>query len=120
MGYPDAELSLLLVDDAAIAALNLQYLSREGPTNVIAFPMLEGPHGQVNPLLLGDVVISVETARRQAEAGGLTPQEMLDYYLIHGILHLIGYDHEGPAEQADLMEAKTREMWRALGHEELD
>ncbi|MBF0531239.1 MAG: rRNA maturation RNase YbeY [Deltaproteobacteria bacterium] len=120
LGYPEGELSLVLVDDAAIAVLNQQYLNREGATNVISFPMQEGPHGQVNPNLLGDVVISVETAMRQAESGGLAPEEMLDFYLIHGILHLVGYDHEGPADEAALMEAKTREIWRTMGYPELD
>ncbi|MEW6267636.1 MAG: rRNA maturation RNase YbeY [Thermodesulfobacteriota bacterium] len=119
MGCPEAELSIVLTDDDGIARLNLEYLGRPGPTNVIAFPMREGPFGDLNPGLLGDVVISVETARRQAEAGRLSGQEMLDFYLIHGILHLLGYDHEAGDEEAARMEAKTRELWRLLGRKPL-
>jgi probable rRNA maturation factor len=116
LGYPEAELSLLLVDDAEITVLNREYLGRGRPTNVISFPMQEGPFGEVSPNLLGDVVISVETVAAEADQGGYTPEEMLDFYLIHGILHLVGYDHEGAAEDAAHMEAKTKELWEALGH----
>ncbi|MEW5724598.1 MAG: rRNA maturation RNase YbeY [Thermodesulfobacteriota bacterium] len=117
MGLPEAELSILLVEDEEIAGLNRRYLGRAGPTNVISFPMREGPHGQVNPELLGDVVISTETCAAQAADSGFSPEEMLDFYLIHGILHLAGYDHEGPAEEASRMEAKTWELFRAFGHQ---
>ena len=107
---------MLLVDDAEITVLNREYLGRDRPTNVISFPMQEGPFGEVSPNLLGDVVISVETVAAEADQGGYTPEEMLDFYLIHGILHLVGYDHEGAAEDAAHMEAKTKELWEALGH----
>ena len=108
-----------LVDDQEIARLNSEYLGREGPTNVIAFPMQEGSFGEINPGLLGDVVVSVETVMVQAEEGGFTPLEMLDFYIIHGILHLIGYDHVDDPGEAARMEAKTEELWRLLGHEGL-
>ena len=111
----ETELSLVLTDDAGIADLNRDYLGRTGPTNVIAFPMTEGDFAGVNPGLLGDVVISVETAAAQAEGSGYTPLEMLDFYLVHGILHLVGYDHEQGPEEAERMEAKTRELWEAAG-----
>jgi len=116
LGYPEAEISLVLVDDAEISRLNLAYLGREGPTNVLAFPMLEGAYSDLTPGLLGDVVMSVETARVEAEAGGYTLEEMLDFYLIHGILHLVGYDHEGAADEAARMEDKTNELWQVLGY----
>ncbi len=108
---------MVLVDDAEIGSLNYEYLGREGPTNVISFPMQEGFFGEVNPDLLGDVVMSVETALVEAEAGGCSPEEMLDFYLIHGILHLVGYDHEGAASEAEAarMEAKAHELWQVLG-----
>ena len=105
---------MVLVDDVEIARLNEDYLQHQGPTNVISFPMTEGDFGDVNPGLLGDVVVSVETSIRDAEAGGYTPEEMLDFYIIHGILHLVGYDHVGSAEEAAVMEAKTEELWRGL------
>ena len=116
MGLPEAELSILLVEDEEIAELNREYLDRQGPTNVISFPMREGDFGQVNPDLLGDVVLSTETAARQAENSGFRPTEMLDFYLIHGILHLVGYDHERDENEAQKMEAKTWELFRLLGH----
>ena len=113
---PETEVSLVLVDDAEIARLNQEYLGRSGPTNVIAFSMQEGRFAQVNPGLLGDVVISVQTALAEAAEGGYTLEEMLDFYLIHGILHLVGYDHEGSAGEAARMEIKANELWRILGY----
>jgi probable rRNA maturation factor len=114
LAKPEAELSVVLVDDAAIGRLNQDYLGRPGPTNVIAFPMGEGEFGQINPELLGDVVLSVETAWKEAAEAGYRLEEMLDFYLIHGILHLIGYDHEGQAEEAARMEAASQDVWREL------
>ena len=105
---------MVLVDDAAIGRLNQDYLGRPGPTNVIAFPMGEGEFGQINPELLGDVVLSVERAWKEAAEAGYRLEEMLDFYLIHGILHLIGYDHEGQAEEAARMEAASQDVWREL------
>lgn len=116
MDCPETEVSLVLVDDAEIARLNQEYLGRSGPTNVIAFSMQEGRFAQVNPGLLGDVVISVQTALAEAAEGGYTLEEMLDFYLIHGILHLVGYDHEGSAGEAARMEIKANELWRILGY----
>ena len=117
MDVPEGELSVVLVDDGEIADLNQRYLGRSGPTNVLAFPMLEGQYSEINPGgILGDVVISVETVIREAEEGGLTPEEMLDFYLIHGILHLVGFDHLGTREEAERMEARTHDLWQILGH----
>jgi probable rRNA maturation factor len=107
---PKAELSILLIDDTQIANLNRDYLQRKGPTNVIAFPMREGEFTEVNPELLGDVVISLETAEREGLAGGQSMQSRLDELLIHGILHLIGYDHENSEAEAEMMEAKSSEL----------
>jgi len=116
LGCEDAELSIVLVDDIEIGHLNLIYLERNGPTNVISFPMNEGPFNELNPEMLGDVVISVETAARDAENGGYTLDEMLDFYLVHGILHLLGYDHEDSVDRAAEMEAQSRNIWNMLGH----
>ena len=108
----------MLTDDPTIAELNQRYLDRTGPTNVIAFPMHEGPYADVNPHLLGDVVISTETAHRQAQEAGLTAHDMLDRLLVHGILHLVGYDHERSQEKRHHMEQKEQEVIRALRDEE--
>ena len=110
MDYPDAELSILLVDDLEIAELNQQYLNRPGPTNVIAFPMQEGEFSGISPQLLGDVVISLDTADREGSQAGIGMQSRLDQLLIHGILHLLGYDHENDVDEARRMEEKSDEL----------
>ena len=110
LGCPEAELSLLIVDDAEIAQLNQTYLNRSGPTNVIAFPMQEGDHGDVTPGLLGDVVISMETAAAESNRAGIGLQHRFNQLLVHGILHLLGYDHEQDPDEAALMKAKSDEL----------
>ena len=110
----DGELSILIVDDPEIAGLNKRYLSRSGPTNVIAFPMREGPFQEINPNLLGDVVISVETAAREAEGNNMSVESRFDQLLIHGILHLLGFDHEKTSEQAKTMRIKEEELLKLL------
>ncbi len=109
----DSELSLTFVDNAGIADINRQYLGRNYPTNVIAFSMNEGKFGDVNPDILGDIIISTETALRDAEAGDLSLEDELDYLIIHGVLHLLGYDHELPGE-AKKMKEKEKETFFAL------
>ena len=110
MGSPDGELSVLLLDDPEIADLNMQYLNRQGATNVIAFPMTEGEFGDINPDLLGDVVISMDTAAREAEAIEMTFENRFKELLIHGILHLFGYDHETDEADAREMEDKSEAL----------
>jgi probable rRNA maturation factor len=114
LDFPDAELSILIVDDQQIARLNRQYLNREGPTNVIAFAMQEGPFSEIAPDLLGDVVISIETAYRQAQDAGLRLPDYFDQLLIHGILHLLGYDHENDKSEALKMEQKSNEILESI------
>lgn len=104
---PEGELSLLIVDDAGIAELNQEYLNREGPTNVIAFPMRAGKFSEISPQLLGDVVVSVDTARREAEFAGMGWDERFVQLMVHGILHLFDYDHEQTEKEARRMEAKS-------------
>lgn len=119
MGCPDAELSLTLVSDREMARLNRQFLQRSGPTNVIALPQRGGPFPRVQEQVLGDVIISVETTARQAAESGWRFEELLDFYLIHGILHLLGYDHEAGGREAERMAAKTRELFFQL-HPQLE
>ena len=114
LDYPDAELSILIIDDQQIAQLNRQYLNREGPTNVIAFSMRQGQFSDIAPNLLGDVVISADTAQREAQSAGISIQERFDQLLIHGTLHLLGYDHEKTAAEAQKMEAKANELLQLL------
>lgn len=118
MGCPEAELSIVIVDDAQIRVINRDYLQRDKSTNVISFAMQEGEGAGIQPALLGDVVISAETAARDAADAGLPFVSELYFLLLHGILHLLGYDHErGTEEEAAIMEAKEREIF-ALLHQE--
>ena len=113
LGLSDRELSLTLINDRAMAHLNRETFGRRGPTNVIAFPLDDAPSPGGPPALLGEVVISLQTTRRQAQEFGWPWQELLDFFLIHGILHLLGYDHGDPATEAT-MTAKTWELMSLL------
>lgn len=107
----------MLVDDPHIAELNETYLQRQGPTNVIAFPMREGDHSDIHPELLGDVVISMDTSAREAGEAGIDAGTRFDELLVHGILHLFGYDHVHTEEEAEIMEAKSRELLALIKEE---
>ena len=111
---PDAELSIAIVDDDEIATLNQTYLNRPGPTNVIAFAMREGAHADISPQLLGDVVISIETAHRESEEAGISPVKRFDQLLVHGILHLFGYNHVTDEGEAAKMEEKSEELLKLI------
>ncbi|HEY3819369.1 MAG TPA: rRNA maturation RNase YbeY [Polyangiaceae bacterium] len=89
----DAELSILLTDDDQIQKLNRLYRKKNRPTDVLAFALREGEHGERAGRLLGDVVVSIPTTRRQAEAAGREPGAELTMLLAHGLLHLLGWDH---------------------------
>jgi len=119
LDFPDGELSILLVDDQQIAKLNLRYLNRKGPTNVIAFPMREGQFNDITPDLLGDVVISLETARSEANAAQTSLLNRFNELLIHGILHLLGYDHEHTREEAERMEEKSNWLLEMIDKSEI-
>ena len=118
MGYPDAQLSILIVDDDQIAELNLAYLNRAGPTNVIAFPMQEGLFAGITPDLLGDVVISADTAQREAVEAGMEMAARFNELLIHGILHLAGYDHGASEAETAIMEQKSDELMELIRKED--
>ena len=108
-----AELSLVLTDDGAIAALNERWRGRASPTNVLAFASEERPAPPA-PLLLGDVVLAYATVAREASEQGKTLADHVRHLVIHGVLHLLGYDHEaaGPAQR---MEALETRILAALG-----
>jgi rRNA maturation RNase YbeY len=107
LGLGDAELSLLLVSDAEMRKLNRAWRRRDRPTDVLAFAQREGAGGAPAGLL-GDVVISVDTARRQASEHGGTLGTEGERLLIHGLLHLLGYDHERSAAEARRMQRRER------------
>lgn len=115
MGFVKAELSLAFVDDGEMRLLNATYRRVNAPTDVLAFAMGEGRFAGINPHVLGDVVISTETAVSRAKQDGRSVSEELDALLVHGILHLIGYDHERSPTDARVMRAKERSLRDLLG-----
>ena len=119
MGYTEAELSIVIVDDEEMRGLNLEYRGMDSSTDVLSFPMLEGEYGDICDEMLGDVVMSAPTALAMSEENGCSIESVLDLLLVHGILHLLGGDH---AEEGDArrMEARTLELLQLLGHEPKD
>ena len=103
LALPEAELSILLCDDATIHKLNRDHRGKDKPTDVLAFAMREGETGHLAGDLLGDVVISVDTARRQAGEHSRSVAAEVRFLLAHGILHLVGYDHGTRAEERRMM-----------------
>lgn len=120
-GCPEGtEVSLSIVGDRTIQRINHEYLAKDRPTNVISFSLQEGEHSAVTPLALGDVIISADTAQREAEQGGMEFFERLCFLLMHGILHLLGFDHERSGEEeARRMARKEREIFKILRKEGL-
>lgn len=90
------ELSVLLTTDAAIRTLNRDWRRKDRPTDVLSFPAGDPLPGSTDPLPLGDVILSLDTARRQARAGRRPVGAELELYLAHGLLHLLGHDHHRP------------------------
>ncbi len=101
--HPQTELSILLVDTDTMAAYHEKYMDEPGPTDVLSFPMdeLRPPKdGDEPPLgMLGDIVLCPEVTAAQASDSNRTPEQEADYLLIHGLLHLLGYDHAEPEEK---------------------
>ena len=113
LGLDRAELSVLLVSDREMRRLNRHWRGRDRPTDVLAFAQGEGPAAAPDGLL-GDVVISVDTARSQAAERGETLGREGERLLIHGLLHLLGYDHERSAADARRMQRRERALARVL------
>lgn len=116
LGYPDdTGISITIVGDQAIRRLNREYLQKDHPTNVISFSMQEGEFAELAGNLLGDVVISADTAAREGETSGIDAYQRLVFLLLHGVLHLAGYDHERSGEdEAQRMMQKEAEIWEIL------
>ncbi|WP_025155844.1 rRNA maturation RNase YbeY [Leifsonia aquatica] len=104
--HPDAELAIVLVDEAAMEQLHVQWMDEPGPTDVLSFPMDElrpGTEEEPSPAgLLGDVVLCPQVAQMQAETAGHTLMDELLLLTTHGILHLLGFDHAEPAEEREM------------------
>src|SRR5262245_13205684 len=112
LGLRSAELSLVLVSDRVMHDLNRDWRGHDRPTDVLAFAQNEA--GPAPDGLLGDVVISVDTARRQAVSLGHSLVVEADRLLVHGLLHLLGYDHERSPAEARRMQRKERAVLRAI------
>lgn len=102
------ELSILLVNDARITQLNKDYRKKNKPTNVLAFAMQEGTEIDAGQHLLGDIIISADTAAREAKRDKTTTYQRMKILIIHGFLHLLGYDHERSEKDAILMEKEEK------------
>lgn len=103
------DISFVITDDKTIHLLNKKYRGKDKPTDVLAFSMREGEFGQLDSALLGDVVVSVPTARRQAAENGCSVMDEVTMLLAHGILHLLGWDHDTPAKDRK-MRAETERL----------
>ncbi len=117
LGLSHAELSVLLCDDRVIRSLNREHRNKDKPTDVLSFPQVEFLHPEQPVIdlqleLLGDVVISLDTAQRQAIGRGRTLLEEVRFLLAHGVLHLLGYDHMNP-EDKRVMSRRTVQLVRA-------
>lgn len=116
LGLSEADLSVTITDDESIRQINREYRGLDAPTNVLAFALEEGEPMPGAPRVLGDVLISAETIMREAPPLGYSDAGMLYFYLIHGLLHLIGYDHELGPEEAARQEAETERLWNLIDH----
>ena len=112
VGEAQSELSLELVGDGRMRRLNREYRNKDRTTDVLAFAMRESSSPVV--ALLGDVVVSLPTARRQAKEGGRSLSEELAWLLVHGVLHLCGYDHERSPAEARRMKLREQRVLRTL------
>ena len=109
MDLEEAELSLVICDDAFIHPLNRDYRGKDRSTDVLSFSQREGDFAFVGDLILGDVIISLETTIRQAQERGHSMEKELTILLVHGILHLLGYDHIED-DDAEVMAAKEKDI----------
>jgi len=114
IGLHDAELSVSFIGDRAMRKLNYSWRGKDKTTDVLSFSFREGAFANVRPELLGDIVISVPTAERQARGAGQTAASELDRLLVHGLVHLLGYDHERGVQEARRMARKEQQLLKML------
>ncbi len=118
--HPLAELCVTAVDEDTIAELNAKWMEKDGPTDVLAFPMDELRPGLVSEEpeegILGDLVLCPSVAGQQATTAGHSPADELDLLTVHGILHLLGYDHAEPDEHAEMFGLQARLLGEWVSH----
>lgn len=117
LDLPEAEVSIVLCDDATIHPLNRDYRGKDKPTDVLSFAQREGDFAFQDDNLLGDVIISMDTTIRQASERQHSTETEMRILLVHGLLHLLGYDHIED-DEAEIMEAKEREILAILTTED--
>ena len=110
LGCQDRELSVVFVHDEGMRSLNREYRSKDRSTNVLAFPQCQTYPGEPQTLMLGDIVVSLPTAAREAMDLGQSLEERVVFLLAHGLLHLLGYDHEGSESRRLCMERREHEI----------
>jgi probable rRNA maturation factor len=110
-GAPDADLSIVILDDARIQALNREFLAHDAPTDVLSFPADE-PDPETGRSYLGDVAVSLARASEQALARGHSVEAEMQLLVVHGILHLLGHDHAGAAEKERMWAAQAQALER--------
>jgi probable rRNA maturation factor len=111
---PPSEISVVLSDDEHIRELNKHHRGMDKPTNVLSFPAARTKAPAGGPRMLGDIVIAFETVEREAREEGKPIENHLSHLVVHGVLHLLGYDHEDD-EEAEMMEARERQILAKLG-----
>ena len=114
LGLPDAELSVLFIGDRAMRTLNHAWRNKDRTTDVLSFPLRGGRFPHIQPDVLGDIVISVPVAARQAAEAGHSLLIELEQLLVHGLVHLLGYDHEAGLREARCMERKERQLLKRM------
>lgn len=114
LGDPTSELSVLFTDNKAMQALNAEWRGKDKPTNVLSFPAFDLSPGDPPGPMLGDIVIAHETVRDEAALEGKPLDDHLRHLIVHGFLHVLGYDHENDAE-AEEMEAAERAILADIG-----
>ena len=105
----------MLADDAALRELNREFRGQDKPTNVLSFPAEEKPQSGAPMVLLGDVVLAYETVAREARTQGKSLAEHAAHMVVHGVLHLLGFDHERGGSEAERMEALETQILAKLG-----
>jgi len=115
----NGEVGLVFVNNHQIRRYNRDYRNRDTPTNVLAFPIQEGIGSGLHPEVIGDVMISLETVEKEALLYDRSMQEHLLILLIHGLLHLLGYDHEASASEAARMRRREKRLFQLISDEGL-
>jgi probable rRNA maturation factor len=111
----EKEISISFVGNETIQQLNYQYRDKDKPTDVLSFSLQEGDFGNINPHILGDIVISVDTAAANALKRSVSLEEEINFLIIHGLLHLLGYNHENTTkEETKKMQTKERDLFRSI------